>query len=1050
VLLNGEPLATIDDDAVAHGLILIQCNSILSMQVEIDNIKLWMLDSEEPPTQTAEDLWAQSPHANSPSEAFPESVIQAPCAKCHSTSGFIDFLGADGSAVGIIDSETHPLEPIQCEACHSEPATGKDTVVMPSGVELTDMGFNSSLCMECHQGRNSLISLNAAIMEAAGVNDITEVDPDKAYEGLYYVSLHYSSAAGTRYGTEAKIGGEYEGKNYSGYFAHVPQYNNCDDCHDPHSLEVLVEACRGCHGEIDIGSDIKNEIKTFQDRLLVAIENYTADVAGVRIGYKPDAHPFYFVDMDEDGTISTEEAVTENRYNTWTPRLLRAAYNYYLSVHEPGAFAHNGRYMIQLLYDSIEDLNPEGVADLQREYQGAPTLVDTKIDSIQSYIQTTSPTFHDNFSETKPDWGMLGESYDFTDFVVNGVLNLDLERDTSELVSLNLRGHTGDLLAATDFELQFDYSAEEIGENTSIYVDFHWGAMYSYVGYNLHLQPAQGTWEMVKFGFPPQVIGSGQIPGSGVVEQWNNVELVAVGDLFAVTLNGERVGTFRDDEWTGDLNRIRVETADPVLKIKLDNLKLWNLGGVEFSTAAELYQPGGQSTMVQIPAGEFMMGSSASDSEARENEFPEHAVYLDDYWIDRMEVTNAMFADFLKDQGNQSEGGEPWYSAGGEKSRITQDGDQWTAAPGWEDHPVTLVTWYGAEAFCEWTGLRLPTEAEWEKAARGTDTSKTRRYPWGDEYIPERANLLGSSADGYETTAPVGSYPEGESPYGVLDMAGNVFEWVADWYEVDYYERSETNNPAGPPSGSGKVTRGGSYKENSIFGRSAARSGNDPVYSEVSETTGFRCASSTPPDQAQSLSEIIKNYTNSQTPTFEDDFSSIKSSWGYDSDGKGVLSFIGDGVLTVKMNYGDETKTFPVNNLIRAYDFALEYNFEKLSGYSLPTDFGVRFRSNKEQSSYYEFYSADGRNNARLTRIDESGARTILASSYAGIGIGNFYHVLIVVVGKHIEIYLNNNLLIAVEDDALSGEKNLFWFGSYGSVIIDNVKFWNLDGVDLE
>jgi hypothetical protein len=295
----------------------------------------------------------------------------------------------------------------------------------------------------------------------------------------------------------------------------------------------------------------------------------------------------------------------------------------------------------------------------------------------------------------------------------------------------------------------------------------------------------------------------------------------------------------------------------------------------------------------------------------------------------------------------------------------------------------------------------------------------------------------------------VGSFPEGESPYGVLDMAGNVFEWVADWYEADYYERSETNNPAGPSSGSGKVTRGGSYKESSIFGRSTARSGNDLIYSEVSETTGFRCASSTPPDQAQSLPEIIKDYINSQTPTFEDDFSSIKSSWDYDSDGEGVLSFIGDGVLTVNKNYGDETKTFPLNNLISAYDFALEYDFETLSDFLAPVDFGVRFRFNKEQSTYYEFYSADRRHSASLLRIDESGTRTSLASSYAGIVSGNSYHVLIIAVGKHIEIYLNYDLLIAVEDDALSGEKNLFWFGSNGSVIMDNVKFWNLDGVDF-
>jgi eukaryotic-like serine/threonine-protein kinase len=239
--------------------------------------------------------------------------------------------------------------------------------------------------------------------------------------------------------------------------------------------------------------------------------------------------------------------------------------------------------------------------------------------------------------------------------------------------------------------------------------------------------------------------------------------------------------------------------------------------------------------MMYVPAGNFEMGSNTFDSDEK----PVHTVYLDAFWIDRTEVTNEMFAAFLNDQGNQDEGGAAWLNAGDGEKRINQSGGLWQAESGYRGHPVVEVTWYGAAAYCEWTGKRMPTEAEWEKAARGTIS---RTYPWGDKIDCTKANYSGKEGGCVGDTNIVGSYPGGASPYGALDMAGNVWEWVADWYDSNYYGRSSDSNPTGPSSGDARVLRGGSWSSSGSSARSADRYGLDPnvAYGGI----GFRCATS--------------------------------------------------------------------------------------------------------------------------------------------------------------------------------------------------------------
>ena len=254
--------------------------------------------------------------------------------------------------------------------------------------------------------------------------------------------------------------------------------------------------------------------------------------------------------------------------------------------------------------------------------------------------------------------------------------------------------------------------------------------------------------------------------------------------------------------------------------------------------------------LVYIPAGSFWMGSGLDDQNADEDERPGHEVTLDAFWIDQTEVTNAMYAVFLNYRGNQIKGGETWLDADDQHVLIEQVGNEWRAVSGFEDHPVVEVTWYGAVAYCEWAGRYLPTEAQWEKAARGEDG---RTYPWGNIFDSSLANVddettdddfkiecSPSGCDGFSMTSPVGFFANGASPYGVLDMAGNVWEWVADLYDQGYYDLSPMENPLGPDSGDERVLRSGSWGNSPKYVRGANRSSDSPDIS--ANWGGFRCA----------------------------------------------------------------------------------------------------------------------------------------------------------------------------------------------------------------
>jgi len=300
--------------------------------------------------------WESSAHADAEARAFsrwndddpPE--ISPNCAKCHSTYGYHDFLGLDGTTPGQVDNPAPVGSTVECEACHNEVSFSRDSAVMPSGIELTGLN-QASDCMECHQGRASSVQVDEA---TAGLT------ADELNEELSLPNIHNNPVGPLQYGTEAKGGFEYSGMSYLGKYEHTPGFETCYACHDAHTLTVEVQKCSACHlgantqedlpnirtsnidydGDGDITEGMAGEVETMQERLLIAMKLYAAKTEGAAA-------------IEYDGGFIDEAG---EKYTTWTPRLLRAAFNYQYTEMDVGSYAHNGQYAIQLLYDSLTDL----------------------------------------------------------------------------------------------------------------------------------------------------------------------------------------------------------------------------------------------------------------------------------------------------------------------------------------------------------------------------------------------------------------------------------------------------------------------------------------------------------------------------------------------------------------------------------------------------------------------------------------------------------------------------------------------------------------------
>ena len=323
--------------------------------------------------------WLASAHAKKTAEAFSHwdkdtpAEVPTSCAKCHSSTGYRDFLGDDGSTKEKVDKAVKVGEVVDCSACHNKTADKLAQVTFPSAITVKNLGPEAR-CMTCHQGRGSSVSVEKKITDAKVATD------DTVSTALSFQNIHYFPAGATLMAGRVKGGAQYKGKFYDWRFRHVPTHDTCVDCHDQHSLQVKITECATCHTGVKTKADLKkirmissmgvdydgdgnlteglyDEIEGLKVKLYQALQAYGANVAKSKICYDTGSYPYFFIDTDGDGKCSATEAVSANKYVSWTARMVRAAYNYQMSLKDPGNFAHNGKYIIQLLYDSVTDLN---------------------------------------------------------------------------------------------------------------------------------------------------------------------------------------------------------------------------------------------------------------------------------------------------------------------------------------------------------------------------------------------------------------------------------------------------------------------------------------------------------------------------------------------------------------------------------------------------------------------------------------------------------------------------------------------------------------------
>lgn len=647
---------------------------------------------------------------------------------------------------------------------------------------------------------------------------------------------------------------------------------------------------------------------------------------------------------------------------------------------------------------------------------------------ILDFTAKTPADFEEDFSTSKPYW------------YVTQVGNNTLENRVKEgvLPFSDKNGGEGFVIAelGQNFVLEFDYTLKSQDENSHIVVSYR-------------LQGNES--DVIKFnpnGFGLQGRNS-SYPVTITQDQIYHFQILVLDDQLAVFINGKLI-EYSDKpsqaNGTGVAFGIYAETG---FDASLDNIKFWNLETykntlptpTDTASPVPVTQVSPKDGMVKIyiPAGEFPMGSDSGSN----NEKPVHTVYLDAFWIDQTEVTNKMYSLCVSAGVCQPPKAPNSYS------RTSYYGN-----PEFENYPVIYVDWDMANTYCTWAERRLPTEAEWEKAARGTTKST---YPWGEGADCDKTNSMGCKG---ETTA-IGEFTLGMSPFGVLDMAGNVMEWVSDWYSATYYASSPRENPSGPSSGTAHVIRGGSWKSNENSIRSSYRFGLNPDMTNL-YLIGFRCAlnatsetgtsiSTPPPTQtAATFGETILAFIQNREPDFQDDFSQTSKLWTFGSESNDGMSNMSFPAGQLNIIVGPYNLGWAHNSNLLSKNFALQVDavYPNRTG-SIMILFG-KIPFTREEWTFH--VNKFGQWKLVYSKNEET---SVLASSLKTTSNSlDTATITILLRGKECAIYLNQSFVTYLTDDRF-GMGNQIGLGvdngdgpSMTSMQYNSIKFWNLDNIN--
>jgi hypothetical protein len=323
-------------------------------------------------------------HFDVTAEAFrhwdEDGEVSASCTRCHTAEG-LPFYLENGTTIAF-----EPANSLACSTCHNSLSeftlTPVDEVTFPSGlVGSFGEGEVANVCLACHQGRESGVSIASAIARAG-------VGPDEVSDGLRFTNPHYFAAGATKFGAEANGAYQFEGMEYNGFFEHSRRLQSCETCHNVHTLEIRADRCADCHeqmedqtdpqlirldedtdpvdynGNGDVEEGIYFEVQTLEEDLYAHIQDYAANVIGTAIAYNGAAYPYWYVDANGNGEVDADET---DRYPSWTPTLLTSVYNFMWVAKDPGSFAHNPDYILQILYDSLQNIGgDEAVANYTR------------------------------------------------------------------------------------------------------------------------------------------------------------------------------------------------------------------------------------------------------------------------------------------------------------------------------------------------------------------------------------------------------------------------------------------------------------------------------------------------------------------------------------------------------------------------------------------------------------------------------------------------------------------------------------------------------------